>query len=87
MTRASGQPRRTAVAIPLDEPAAADRDDHDVELGQVLEDLERDRPLARDHRRVVERMHERAAGLARSARRSRSNDCVGSAASWSIAAP
>ncbi len=46
-----------------DESAAADRHDHDVRNGAVLEDLERDRALPGDHRRLVERMDERPSGL------------------------
>ena len=53
----------TAVAIPADQAAAADRNDHHVHVGNVLEQLEADRSLARDRQRVVERMHERSAGL------------------------
>ncbi len=40
-----------------DEPAAADRNDHRVELRKLLEQLEPDRALAGDHGRVVERMN------------------------------
>ena len=46
-----------------DQPAAADRDDHRVGVGGVLLDLETDGALAGEDERVVERMHERAAGL------------------------
>ena len=46
-----------------DEPAAADGDGDDVGVGRVLLDLEPDRAGARDHDRVVERMHERPAAL------------------------
>ena len=45
------------------EAAAADRNDDRLDLGQLLDELEADRPLARDHHRVLERMHERRAGL------------------------
>ena len=48
---------------PADEPAAADGDGDDVGVGRVLLDLEPDRAGARDHDRVVERMHERPAAL------------------------
>jgi hypothetical protein len=43
------------------EQAAADRRDDRLHGRRLLEDLERDRPLARDHVRVVERMDERQA--------------------------
>ena len=46
---------------PAREPAAADRHDHAREVGHVLEQLERERRLARDHVEVVERVHERGA--------------------------
>ena len=39
-----------------DEPAASDRHQHRLQVGLLLEQLERDRALARDHRLVVERM-------------------------------
>jgi hypothetical protein len=41
-----------------DQPAAADRHDQRLDLGRVLEQLERDGALARGHHRVVERVHE-----------------------------
>ena len=43
------------------EPAAADPDDDDVHVGQVLDDLQADRALAGDRDRVVERVDERQA--------------------------
>ena len=45
------------------EAAAADRNDDRLHLGQLLDELEADRPLAGDHVEVLERMHERRAGL------------------------
>ena len=53
----------TAVATPGNQPAAADRDDDDVGVRHVLDELEPDRPLPGDHVRVVERVDERAACL------------------------
>ena len=41
-----------------DQPAAADADHDDVEVRQVLEQLEADRAVAGDDRRVVERVDE-----------------------------
>ena len=46
-----------------DQPAAADGDDHGVDVGCVFLDLEADGALAGEHERVVERVHERPAGL------------------------
>src|SRR5437762_1492185 len=39
---------------PGDQTASADPDDHDVDLGQILEDLEADAAVAGDHRRILE---------------------------------
>ena len=50
------------------QPAAADRDDDRARSGDVLEQLEAERPLPGDDVGVVERVHERHAGLARRAR-------------------
>ena len=47
-----------------DEPAPACRHEDRLDLRRVLEQLERERSLAGDDERVVERMHERPAGLA-----------------------
>jgi hypothetical protein len=41
------------------EPAAPDRDEDRLGLGCLLRELEPDRALARDHARVLERVHER----------------------------
>ena len=41
-----------------DQSPATDADDHDVEIGQVLDDLEADRTVAGDDGRIVERVHE-----------------------------
>ena len=41
-----------------DQPAAADGNDQQVEIGRVGEHFERDGALAGDHLRIVERMHE-----------------------------
>ena len=43
---------------PADQPAATDPDDHDVQVGLVLEQLQADRAVTGDHRRVVERVDE-----------------------------
>ena len=48
----------SAAATPEIRPAAADADDHDIEVGQVLEQLEADRPVPGDDRRIVERVDE-----------------------------
>ena len=47
------------------QPAAADRDHDQVEVGRILEHFERDRPGARDHLRIVERVDEAIAFLER----------------------
>ena len=48
-----------------DEPAAADADHDDVHVRHVVDELEPDRPIARDHGRIVERMDEgQALGVA-----------------------
>ena len=47
-----------------DEAAAARRHEDRLDLGRVLEQLERQGALAGDHERVVERVHERPARLA-----------------------
>ena len=44
-----------------DEPAAADADHDDVDVRHVVDDLETDRAVAGDDRRVVERVDEREA--------------------------
>src|SRR5207249_3669179 len=49
------------------QPAPAHRGHEGVERGDVLEELERRRPLARDDRVVVVRRHEHAPGLGRDA--------------------
>ena len=46
-----------------DEPAAPDPDDDDVDVREVLDDLEPERPVAGDHVRIVERVGERQAAL------------------------
>ena len=46
---------------PRREPAAADRDQERLELGQLLRELEADRALAGDHALVLERVDERGA--------------------------
>ena len=48
---------------PGGEPAAADRKQERRRVGHLLDELEPDRALARDHERVLERVHERRAGL------------------------
>ena len=73
-------------ADPADEPAAADGDGDDIGVRRVLLDLEPDRAGARDHDRVVERMHERPAALGEQLSR-RSNASAGPAASRSTVAP
>ena len=52
-----------------DQSAAADRHDDRVEIGRLLQDLERHRALARDHVGVVERMDEGEVVAARRAPR------------------
>ena len=47
-----------------DEPAAAHRDDHGVDVGDVVEDLEAHRSLARDDERVAVGVDERLSLLA-----------------------
>ena len=56
MMRHAGRPRADRGREPGDQAAAADRDDDHVHLRQVLEDLEAERALARDHQRVGEGM-------------------------------
>ena len=51
-----------------DEAAAPDRHDDRVDIGNGVEDLEPDGALPRDDRGVVERGHERRAGVGRHAR-------------------
>ncbi len=43
--------------------AAADREDERLDRRQLVGELETERPLAGDHGRVLERVHERRAGL------------------------
>ena len=52
----------SAAAIP-DQPSPTDADDDDIHVGQVVEDLETDRPVTRDDVRVVERVGEHQATL------------------------
>ena len=49
------------------EPATADGHDDDLDARQVFDDLEADRPLARDHHVIIERVDERSAPPARQA--------------------
>ena len=83
--RRSGSTAITRIAVaersldPGDQPAAADGDDDGVGVGRVLLDLEPDGAGARDHERIVERVHERAARLLDQTRRRRSNASPGSA--------
>ena len=51
------------------QPAAADRQDEGLDVRQLLGELEPDRALARDHGGVLERVHERRAGLLRARER------------------
>ena len=46
-----------------DESPAADGDEHGLDVGQLLEQLEPERALAGDHARIVERMDEELAAL------------------------
>lgn len=46
-----------------DETAAADRHDHGLDIGHVLENLQADCALAGYNQRIVKRMHERVAVL------------------------
>ena len=74
-----GSSARTAAAMPGDEPAAADRDEDQVDLGAVGRDLQADRALARDDRPVVERRDRRVPVPGRPAPRSRPPGPPGSA--------
>ena len=58
----------TAWAMPAGEPAAADRDQHRLDLGQVLDDLRADRRRAGDHLALADRMEEDVPSLAGLAR-------------------
>ena len=53
-----GRRSLTAAATPGDQAAAADPDHHDVQVRNVLEQLQADRAVAGDDRRVVERVDE-----------------------------
>ena len=57
-TRMRGPQRLRGGRAAGDQPAAADRHDEHVELRHVVEQLQRGRPLARHHERVVVRAHE-----------------------------
>ena len=60
----------TYTAMPAMQAAAADRHEDRVELAAALaQDLHADRALAGDHVRIVERMHEHQAALARERQR------------------
>ena len=61
ITRAVRLQRLDDRADACEQAAAADRDDHGVEVGRLLDDLEAHRALSRHHVRVVERMDEREA--------------------------
>ena len=65
ITSTSGRADLTAIATPLQSPPPPDRDHDAREVRDVLEQLEPERALARDHVGVVERMHEREPALAR----------------------
>ncbi len=56
--RVCGERARMALAIPTVRPAAPERDDDGVDVGEVLENLEPDRSVARHHRLVLDRVHE-----------------------------
>ena len=56
MIRISGPERLGRDRDARDQAAAADRDDQHIEIGRIRQDLERDRALAGDHRRVGEGM-------------------------------
>ena len=45
------------------EPSAADRHDHRLDVVELVDELEADRALARDHDLVLERVHERRTAL------------------------
>ena len=54
--------RRQRDRDPGREPAAADRNDERPEVRQLLDELQPDRPLPRDHALVLESVNERRAG-------------------------
>ena len=56
-----GRRSLTAAATPEISPPPPTPDDHDVDIGQVLDELEADRAVTGDDLRVVERVHERQA--------------------------
>ena len=58
-----GRSARSAIAMPAARPAAADRQEERPDVGQLVGELETDRALARDHRLVLERVHERRTRL------------------------
>ena len=70
ITRTSGRARLDHAGDAGDQSAAADRDDDRGQIGDVLEQFEPERRLAEDHVRIVERVHERRAGLGRALARS-----------------
>ena len=57
-----------------DQPAAPDRHDHRVELAGLREQLQRDRPLPRHHRRIVVGMHDGQPALPPPAPRAAAHD-------------
>ncbi len=69
ITRTPGRTPCVAMHVPEHEPAAADRRDDDVEVGDLLEQLERGGARARDHAVVVERMDLDRAGAVDAPRR------------------
>jgi hypothetical protein len=54
--------------MPAEQPAAAERRDDRVDVGQILEDLEARRGVAGDEAVVVERVHEMPAHAIRGVR-------------------
>ena len=64
-TRTSGRCAFTATAMPGQQPAAAGADHDRAHLRALLQDLQADRALPGDDVRVVERVDEHRAGLAR----------------------
>ena len=56
ITRQAGASALIAIATPETQAAAARRHEHRAGIRDLLGDLEADRPCARDHERVVERV-------------------------------
>ena len=59
--RTPGRSARSAIAIPAASPPPPTGKRKVLDVGQLVGELETDRPLPRDHRLVLERVHERRA--------------------------